>query len=121
MRGDAGGLEIVPTGGTAAPRRSGLGNLLMFRRMIAPAVLICIFWLLVVVIILGGLGFAGYVIVANPLRNMGAAIGMAIGALLAIPIYIFLLRLYIEILIVVFRINDNLLDIKEVLERRERG
>lgn len=70
-----------------------MGEYLAFRRMITPAFIQIIFWLAVVGIIIAG------VVAAS---NGQAASGIALIVLGPIGV-----RIYAELLIVIFRINDN--------------
>ena len=45
---------------------------------------------------------------------------LIVGAVVVIgvPLYVLLIRMYCEVLIVIFRMNDTLTDIRNILERR---
>lgn len=73
-------------------------DFLSFRRMITPVFIQGIFWIAVAVIVI-----AGIVQIANDAVVEGL-LTIVIGPLLA--------RIYAEILIVIFRINDNLADLR---------
>ncbi len=75
-----------------------MNEYLSFRRMITPVFIQAIFWIAVAVIII-----AGIVQMAN---------NSVIAGLLLIIIGPILARIYAEILIVIFRINDNLADLR---------
>lgn len=75
-----------------------MNEYLTFRKMITPIFIQIIFWIAVVAIVIGGLAA-----IAND--NPGAGILLIlIGPLAA--------RIYAEILIVIFRINDNVAAIR---------
>jgi hypothetical protein len=97
--------------------RGGLGDFLAFRKMIVPVVIQVIFWFLVAIVLLGGLAFAAISIMSGRTEQM--LMGIA-GLVIGVPFYILLVRMYCEVLIVLFRMNDTLSDIKTVLERQQR-
>ena len=101
-----------------APREPGaLGNYLRFRKMVVPVVIQIVFWFLVVVGVVGGLIIAG---ISAMSENTRVILSAAAGIVIGIPIYILLIRMYCELVIVVFRISDTLTEIKQVLERTDR-
>jgi len=77
------------------------GDFLAFRKFITPVLIQIIFWVGVVFCVISG-------IVA---MTRGGVEGVAIGLLL-IAIGPLIVRLYCEILILLFRIYDNLVDIR---------
>ena len=102
-----------------APRSSpkGLGtgaimDLLMFRRMVAPWVIMVLFWLGV-----AGAVLIGLIILVMGMLGKGIGMAEALVGLISIPINILLVRLYCELMIVIFRMNETLTDIKNSLER----
>jgi hypothetical protein len=82
-----------------------MGEYLSFRRMITPVFIQIIFWIAVI-----GIVIAGIVQISNGHPGQGIAI-VVLGPLLA--------RIYAEILIVIFRMNDSLLDIRNVKVGRD--
>jgi hypothetical protein len=94
-----------------------IGDMLMFRRMVAPWVIMVLFWLGVV----GSVLYNLYMIYRSFTSPFGGGVLGAVIALVSIPLSILMLRLYCEILIVVFRMNETLTDIKNVLERQRDG
>ena len=74
-----------------------MNEYLTFRRMITPVFIQVIFWVAVVFIVLGG-------IVALADGQAGGILIILLGPLAA--------RIYAEILIVIFRINDNVAAIR---------
>jgi hypothetical protein len=92
----------------------GVGDVLMFRKMIAPIVIMIIFWLAV-----GGLILGGLIMTALALfRNVTAGLVTGVIALIGVPIYILLIRLYCEVMIIVFRIHERLVDIRDILKKQ---
>ena len=86
---------------------------LSFRRMITPSIIQIIFWIGVVVSIIAGLvgigaGFAG---------GSGNGGALVLNGLLTLLIGPIIVRIYCELLIVIFRINDTLTDIRKNTER----
>ena len=79
-----------------------LRDFLTFRRMITPLLIQALFWIGVVLVILAGI----VLLIAGP-----GALGRVIGVftILLGPLAV---RVYLEIFIVVFRINETLTDIR---------
>jgi len=101
------------------PRRGSQGgggvmDLLMFRRMIAPWIIIVLFWLGIASIVLGGLGAAVFMMVNKQVL-------MGLGVLVAIPFWLLGWRLYCELLILLFRMNESLSDIKDELAKQRKS
>ncbi len=95
----------ISTGG------SGFGDFVMFRRMVAPIIIMIIFWVGVIGMVVTGL--IGMVAGAMSGRFEGVFIGLMMT--LIGPLYV---RVMCEVMIVIFRISETLTDIKNVLERR---
>lgn len=110
-RGPAPSPAPVPAGasapGAAAGPASpgGFGEFLTFRRMVTPVIIQVIFWIGVVVCVLTGLAQLAMAI------NIGSIVAflMALGTLIIGPIMV---RVYCELLILLFRIYDTLQEIK---------
>jgi hypothetical protein len=93
---------------------SGLMDLLMFRRMIAPTIIMIVFWLGVIFVCLGGLGN----LIFGVMSGRGMIIVTALfSTLIGIPVGILVIRLYCELLILLFRMNETLTDIKKLIEK----
>lgn len=94
-----------------APAGPGFVDFAMFRWLITPRILILLYWIVVVLIILGGLGvmvsgfFAG--------GNIGQILGGIVGGILIILVGPVLYRIVFEILILAFRIYDTLIEIRD--------
>ncbi len=105
--------EPVPT---PAPKASAdtLGDYLAFRRMLTPVIIQIIFWISAVLVSL--IGVVTIISGANQ-SNVGAAFA---GFLLMVfgPIVV---RIYCELLIVIFRMNETLTDIREELRRPSKN
>ena len=80
---------------------------LTFRRMITPIIIQVLFWIGVGVAVLAGLA---------SLASTGGAEGL-IACLIIVVVGPLMIRIYCELLILMFRINDTLMDIKEGLRK----
>ena len=76
-----------------------------FRRMLTPVLIQVLFWLCTIAVVLVG----GYMIVGE---------GETVTGLLLILLGPLGVRVYFELLIVIFRMNETLTDIKNALEHR---
>src|SRR6185312_6252472 len=95
---------------------SQMKEYLAFRKMIVPLIIQVIFWFFTAVIVLVALGY----LVLSIMSGVGAAILISLAALvIGAPLYILLIRIYCEVLIVIFRMNDTLTDIKAILEKQQ--
>jgi hypothetical protein len=103
------------------PRRSirkpggGFGDLLMFRRMVAPTIIIILFWLGTIGAVVGAVGMMGIGVAAG---GAGIASGV-LGGLAMLVIGPLAVRLWCEVVIVVFRINETLAEIRDELHKRK--
>jgi hypothetical protein len=84
-------------------------DFLAFRTMLTPIIIQAIFWIGVIICIVVGLVYLGWGI------KYGTVAGIYKGVLILIlgPIGV---RIYCEILIIFFRINETLTEIKHTLE-----
>jgi len=80
-----------------------VNDFLSFRRMVTPMIIQVIFWIFVAISVLGGLGL---------LVSSGSGEGAFFG-LLYLIVGPLVARVYCEILIVIFRMNETLTDIRE--------
>jgi hypothetical protein len=92
---------MMPPSMVAQP--SGFKDFLTFRRMITPVVIQVIFWLGLVGVLVGS--------VVMMTEEVLLGLGMLVGG----PI---VLRIYCELLILFFRVNETLTDIRTSLNRR---
>lgn len=101
--------EEVPAG--------SIGDLLAFRRMIAPTIIIVLFWLGIASAVLAGLGvlISGVFMLSV---SVPLALATMLGGILLIPIAVLYVRLLSEAAIVLFRINETLSDMRELLRRQ---
>ncbi|MBX6322579.1 MAG: DUF4282 domain-containing protein [Rhodospirillaceae bacterium] len=79
-----------------------MGDFFTFRRMITPVIIQAIFWIGVVVCII-----LGIVAIAN-----GVTAGERIVGIVLLVLGPIVVRMYCEFFIVVFRINDNIADMR---------
>lgn len=88
-------------------------DFLSFRRMITPIIIQIVFWLGVGLCLLAGL----IMIVQGATSNFGGGAQVLSGLLLFFfgPIAV---RIYCELLIIFFRMNETLTEIKHLLERK---
>ncbi len=94
-------------------------DFLTFRRMVTPIIIQILFWVGVVLAIIGGIVmFFGGLIGGISDGDVGAIFGALIGAPIATVVGLLLVRLYTELLIVIFRINETLTDIRDMLASR---
>lgn len=95
-----------------APGRSDIMEFLTFRKMITPVIIQVVFWVGVVICIISGL-----IAIAAALSPYGSGYMVIVGLL-----YIFIgpivVRIYCELLILFFRMNESLSEIKNDLKQR---
>lgn len=94
-------------------------DFLNFRRMITPVIIKILFWVGVGSSVLAGIGvFFGGIIGGIADGEFGAAIGGLIGGPIVILLGVVITRIYCELLILFFQINDTLTDIRNLLQRQ---
>ncbi len=79
-----------------------MGDFVSFRRMLTPIIIQIIYWVATAAVVLVGLGLLGG----------GDTGGQRFGGLLLIVLGPIGVRIYAEILIVIFRINETLTEIR---------
>ncbi len=81
-------------------------DIFFFDAMLTPKIITFVYWLLLLVALLSGLGtmFGGYggIVIVDLVRGLGIIIGGAIGA-----------RIWSELLIVLFKIHENIRKLAE--------
>ncbi|MDX9865659.1 MAG: DUF4282 domain-containing protein [Anaerolineaceae bacterium] len=96
----------------------GLKRLASFERMVTPVIIRVLFWIGVVISILSGLG----VVIGGIITAIDEGFVYFLVALVGGPVVMFLgilsVRIYAELLILAFRINETLTDIKVLLEKQ---
>jgi hypothetical protein len=90
-----------------------MNDFLSFRKMMTPVIIKIIFWIGVGLSVLGGL--ITMIIGFTQLRYGGVA--MVFGGLAGMLLGPFIVRIWCELLIVIFQINDSLTDIRNVKVR----
>jgi hypothetical protein len=84
-----------------------MSDFLSFRRMAMPFVIQVLFWIGVMAAIVTGVAAIGLGASHHSLREVGAGVGLLLLGPLAV-------RLYAELLIVIFRINETLTDLRSL-------
>ncbi len=89
---------------------SSRGGFFTFHKMITPAVITVVFWIGIVAVLIAGI----VMIVMGATQPRAELVLMGVGYLILGPIAV---RVYCEMIVVIFRINDTLTDIKNSLSR----
>jgi hypothetical protein len=92
------------------PSRGGFMDFVLFKFLIAPRILIVLYWVLVVLVILGSLFF---MVASFFTRDLVGILVGVFGGLLMMLVYPILLRISFEFALVVFRIYDTLQEIRD--------
>ena len=87
--------------------QEAIKDFLTFRRMVTPIILQAIFWVLTAIVMIGGL--AMLIFGDGAFERAGGFIAFILGPLIV--------RVYAEILIVVFRMNETLTEIRNNTDR----
>ena len=87
--------------------QEAIKDFLVFRRMVTPIIIQVIFWLLTAIVMIGGL-------VALIFGDVALDRAVGLFALILGPLFV---RVFAEILIVVFRMNDALTEIRNNTDR----
>lgn len=103
-------------------RRSGggsfWGDFFAFRRMIVPSIIQILFILGLIICVVYGL----FMVILAVASGRVEAIGFAfLYAAISVPLGMLMTRIYCELLILGFRINDTLTDIHDELRRQRRS
>jgi hypothetical protein len=90
-------------------------DFLLFRRMVTPYIIMIIFWLAIVGLIIGlVIATIGALSVNN---NSSDIVLICVMWPIGLPLGILMIRIYCELLILFFRMNETLTDIKNALSR----
>ncbi len=92
-----------------------------FKRMLTPILIQIVFWLAVIGIVIAGAITAVVGLTQLGGRTPAAGIGGVVGGIALMLFGPLVVRIYAEILIVIFRINETLTDLSESLSRETRG
>lgn len=101
-------------GGDAS--EGGFLGFVLFRRFVGHWIIIILFWIAVVIIEIGGLVFMVIGIIAGARGGGGAALAIlfTVGvSLLGMIVYPILLRIYVEIVLLLYRMHEALLEIRD--------
>jgi len=91
-------------------------DFLTFKKMITPTIIQILFWILAGLTII--LGLAG--IVNGATSNFGGG-SQVLGGLVLLVLGPVVVRVYCEILIVLFRMNETLAEIRDSLPKQQQG
>lgn len=91
-------------------------DFLLFRRMVTPYIIMVIFWLAIILLI-AGLLIATVTIIGS--EDSEAIVGICIMWPIGLPLGILTIRIYCELLILFFRMNETLTDIKNNLAPKQ--
>ena len=89
-----------------------MDDFLKFRKMITPAIIQILFWVGVAVTVIGSLAT-----MAMSFGRYGGGIGTFLGGLLMLVLGPVVVRIYCELLILFFRMNETLTEIKNNLAK----
>lgn len=87
-----------------------MNQLLSFDKMITPVIIKILFWVGVVVSI-----FTGFILIATAFTYNGSGLLQVISGLFVAAIGVLMSRVYCELLIIFFKMNESLTDIKSLL------
>ena len=87
-----------------------MNQLLNFDKMITPVIIKILFWVGVVVSI-----FTGFIFIATAFTYNGSGLLQVISGLFVAAIGVLMSRVYCELLIIFFKMNESLTDIKSLL------
>lgn len=93
--------------------KEGFNDFLKFRKMITPAIITILFWLGAGISVLAGL-----IIMGTSFGRFGGGAATFFGGLLTLALGPIVVRIYCEILILFFRMNETLTEIKHGLEKK---
>jgi len=88
-------------------------DFIKFRKMITPMIIQVLFWIGAVLAVLGGL-----VTMATSFGRYGGGGAQFLGGLLVIVLGPVVVRIYCELLILFFRMNETLTEIKDALKKK---
>jgi hypothetical protein len=87
-----------------------------FRTMVAPVIIQVIFWIGSAIAILIGLAIGLPILLGGTFAHPGRALAVGLGFILIGPLVV---RIYCELLILFFRINETLTEIEHAVKRHE--
>jgi Domain of unknown function (DUF4282) len=92
-------------------------DFLMFRRMVTPYIIMVLFWLGVILLIIGLLIATVQILTGQ--NNTSEILGLCLIWPIGLPLGILVIRIYCELLILFFRMNETLTEIKNGLARNQ--
>ncbi len=94
-------------------------DFISFRKMVTPVIIQVVFWIGVAIVLISGLvGFISGLISGIGDGSVGAVLMALFGVPIVTVLGLLLVRLYTELLIVIFRIHDSLVAIEQLLRQR---
>jgi len=94
-------------------KSDNIGDFLKFRKMITPVIIQILFWIGV-----AGMVIAGLVTMATSFGRFGGGAGQFFGGFFMIILGPVGVRIYCELLILLFRMNETLTEIKNGLSKK---
>jgi len=94
-------------------KSENIGDFLKFRKMITPVIIQILFWIGV-----AGMVIAGLVTMATSFGRFGGGAGQFFGGFFIIILGPVGVRIYCELLILLFRMNETLTEIKNGLSKK---
>ena len=91
-------------------------DFLRFKKMITPVIIPILFWIGTIICVIAGIVFIAMGAINNFGPNSGEMVLMGFFYLFLGPIAV---RVYCELLIILFSVNDKLIDIKDLLKRQQ--
>lgn len=91
-----------------------MDDFLKFRKMITPVIIQVLFYVLAGLTALGGLGM----MIASPFQRYGGGVGLFFSGLVTLVLGPVIVRIYCELLILFFRMNETLTEIKNSLAKK---
>jgi len=94
-------------------KSENMNDFLKFRKMITPAIIQILFWIGAAISVIAGL-----IIMGTSFGRFGGGAATFFGGLLTLVFGPFVVRIYCEILILFFRMNETLTEIKNGLAKK---
>ncbi len=88
-------------------------DLLMFRKMIAPTIVIIGFWLGVAGVLFAALG----TLIGGFTMGVWGIVGALVSIVFGVPSALLMIRLYAELAMILFRMNETMTEVKNLLEK----
>jgi hypothetical protein len=111
----------APSPAPASGQSSYWMDLLFFRRMIAPWIIMVLYWLNSALAVLSSVAGVFIGLATLFTRDAISGLGLMVLSVVALPVQLLVIRLVFELMILFFRMNETLLEIKESLARDGKG